>query len=133
MADSTPQSGTPGPGDPVEKLLEHAFEPPDQPPSVLEQLCAAAGIRARVELRTPDADSKCDEQLPGGKTELGTPRYQVFGEIAAGGMGRILHGRDVDLGREVALKVLHESRATTPPNPAFSIRASGAAASSSPR
>jgi serine/threonine protein kinase len=36
-------------------------------------------------------------------------RYQVHGEIARGGMGAILRGRDVDLGRELAIKVLLES------------------------
>ena len=33
-------------------------------------------------------------------------RYHLFGEIARGGMGVILKGRDPDLGREVAVKVL---------------------------
>ena len=32
-------------------------------------------------------------------------RLQLFGEIARGGMGAILRGRDVDLGRELAVKV----------------------------
>ena len=36
-------------------------------------------------------------------------RLQLFGEIARGGMGAILRGRDVDLGRELAVKVLLES------------------------
>ena len=33
-------------------------------------------------------------------------RYQVLGEIARGGMGAVLRGRDPDLGRDLALKVL---------------------------
>jgi serine/threonine-protein kinase len=36
-------------------------------------------------------------------------RLQLFGEIARGGMGAILKGRDADLGRELAVKVLLES------------------------
>jgi serine/threonine-protein kinase len=36
-------------------------------------------------------------------------RLQLFGEIARGGMGAILRGRDVDLGRELAVKVLLKS------------------------
>src|SRR5262249_9739769 len=38
-------------------------------------------------------------------------RYQMQGEIARGGMGCVLMGRDVDLGRDVAVKVLLESHA----------------------
>ena len=33
-------------------------------------------------------------------------RYQLFGEIARGGMGAVLHGHDKDLGRDLAVKVL---------------------------
>ena len=35
-------------------------------------------------------------------------RYQLSGEIARGGMGAVLRGRDVDLGRDLAIKVLLE-------------------------
>ena len=41
-------------------------------------------------------------------------RYQLQGEIARGGMGAILRGRDVDLGRELAIKVLLESHQGNP-------------------
>jgi hypothetical protein len=42
-------------------------------------------------------------------SEAGFGRYQLQGEIARGGMGAVLKGRDVDLGRDLAIKVLLEA------------------------
>jgi serine/threonine-protein kinase len=41
-------------------------------------------------------------------------RYQLQGEIARGGMGAVLRGRDVDLGRDLAVKVLLEKHTHRP-------------------
>jgi tetratricopeptide (TPR) repeat protein len=41
-------------------------------------------------------------------------RYQLFGEIVRGAMGAVLRGRDVDLGRDLAVKVLLEKYANHP-------------------
>ena len=41
-------------------------------------------------------------------------RYQLFGEIARGGMGAVLKGRDPDLGRDLAVKVLLEGHRDKP-------------------
>jgi serine/threonine-protein kinase len=41
-------------------------------------------------------------------------RYQIAGEIARGGMGVVLKGYDVDLAREVAVKVLRDDHAGRP-------------------
>ncbi|MBI3845444.1 MAG: tetratricopeptide repeat protein [Planctomycetes bacterium] len=41
-------------------------------------------------------------------------RYQVLGEIARGGMGIVMRGHDVDLGRDVAMKILREDHSTKP-------------------
>ena len=44
----------------------------------------------------------------------GPGRYLLRGEIARGGMGAIIRGRDVDLGRDLAIKVLLESHQDNP-------------------
>ncbi len=41
-------------------------------------------------------------------------RYRIDGEIAVGGMGRILRGRDTDLGRDLAVKVLLDKHIEKP-------------------
>ena len=54
-------------------------------------------------------------QLKG--SEAGTPsdeRYQIVGEIARGGVGVVYKGRDSDLGRDVAMKLLREDHLARP-------------------
>ncbi len=41
-------------------------------------------------------------------------RYQIVGELARGGVGIVLKGHDVDLGRDVAMKVLREEHSQNP-------------------
>src|SRR5262245_39468715 len=55
----------------------------------------------------PHSDAMPDKEQAG-------DRYQLFGEIARGGMGAVLRGRDVDLGRDLAVKVLLEKHADRP-------------------
>ncbi|MBI3844015.1 MAG: protein kinase [Planctomycetes bacterium] len=72
-----------------------------------------AGIRAAFESQgasTPRAQSVLREigVVAGGAAErrASADRYELLGEIARGGVGMVLRGRDLDLGREVAVKVL---------------------------
>jgi len=88
--------------------------------SVLDSLTAFVGLVPRIELRD-DGDNGEEPTLGdhrGSTAASGSPvvsggpdraaRLQLFGEIARGGMGAVLKGRDVDLGRDLAVKVLLE-------------------------
>jgi serine/threonine protein kinase len=59
----------------------------------------------------PLARPRSTEMPPNG---AGANRYQLQGEIARGGMGAILKGRDIDLRRDLAIKVLLESHQRNP-------------------
>jgi len=86
--------------------------------SVLTSLSSGTGPPPRVHLRDlPDEPEpvirpRSAEMPMHDGANLG--RYQLQGEIARGGMGAILKGRDVDLGRDLALKVLLESHQGNP-------------------
>ena len=84
---------------------------------VLDTLGEAIGPVPRVLLR----DGSPDDLRPvkPGSTEMpefagDTGRYQLIGEIARGGMGSVLKGRDVDLGRDLAVKIILEEHRDHP-------------------
>jgi eukaryotic-like serine/threonine-protein kinase len=86
--------------------------------SVLRALGALLPSVPRVQLREPATEvitpvvRPGSAQMPSAAEPAG--RLQLYGEIARGGMGAVLKGRDTDLGRDVAVKVLlrdHAGRA----------------------
>jgi serine/threonine-protein kinase len=104
--------------DGLEAGLAAAFGPDSGPPlpaggSVLKALRASLPSVPNVCLREPEAEAlspvlqPSSTELPSGMPE----RYQLHGELARGGMGCVLKGRDVDLCRDVAVKVLLETHA----------------------
>ncbi len=85
--------------------------------SALAEISGAVGGFTRVLLRDSEADSAFSPivaPLSNEMPEVRPDRYQLFGEIARGGMGAVLKGRDVDLGRDLAVKVLLESHREKP-------------------
>ncbi|MHC4452726.1 MAG: serine/threonine-protein kinase, partial [Planctomycetota bacterium] len=74
--------------------------------SILLRLEAEGQPAPRVQLRAIDGVVE--------RAERRTGRYEILGELASGGVGQILKGRDIDLGRDVALKVLRDKHVDNP-------------------
>jgi serine/threonine-protein kinase len=103
------QIGATDGSDPVEVI--------DAKRSVLNSLGRSLGHVPRVMLR--DGGQEGDDPIvrpysPVIPLRNTDDRYQLQGEIARGGMGAILKGRDNDLGRDLAVKVLLESHKDKP-------------------
>jgi hypothetical protein len=116
------QAGADGhPDDPLDAGLAIAFGFDTEPPlpagaSILNVLRYRMPELPSVHLREPDGNQLTpvirpgSGEMPQANLPEGTAgRYQLLGEIARGGMGAILKGRDVDLGRDIAVKVLLEA------------------------
>ena len=89
----------------------------DANPSVLKMLGNTLDEVPRVSLRDPEAEGDDpiarpnSPEIPQSDSDS---RYRLDGEIARGGMGAIIKGRDTDLGRDLAIKVLLDSHKDKP-------------------
>ena len=106
------------------------------PSSALARIAATVGQVPHVLLRDSDLENGPGPIVKLSSTEIPElserpDRYQLFGEIARGGMGAVLKGRDNDLGRDLAVKVLLESHRDKPELIRASSRRPRSAASSS--
>jgi serine/threonine-protein kinase len=106
------------PADSLDAGLAAGFgRPADGPDSVLSALRDSLGPLRPLLLKEAEGDSahvvKPQSDAMPAKDEIGD-RYQLQGEIARGGMGAVLRGRDVDLGRDLAVKVLLAKHAHRP-------------------
>src|SRR6516225_1889014 len=106
------------PADSLDAGLAAGFgRPADGPSSVLAGLRDSLGPLRSVLLKEAEGESAHvvkpkSDAMPA--AEQTGDRYQLQGEIARGGMGAVLRGRDVDLGRDLAVKVLLEKHAHRP-------------------
>jgi tRNA A-37 threonylcarbamoyl transferase component Bud32 len=88
-------------------------------PGTLSRLGTSLGGLPSVLLRDTDPESGPEPVVAPTSPEMPGPgerpgRFQLFGEIARGGMGAVLKARDPDLGRELAIKVLLEKHRDKP-------------------
>ena len=79
--------------------------------STADSILARLGKAPRVRLREVPGEAPFElEEIA--LRQAG--RYEVVGQIAQGGVGQVLKGHDVDLGRDVAMKVLLERHNDNP-------------------
>jgi serine/threonine-protein kinase len=79
------------------------------PEATREHISAPPSALTPVPVALPDAPGDTPGAAPGEPRAVGSAgRNLLFGEIARGGMGAVLRGRDPALGRELAVKVLLE-------------------------
>jgi len=85
--------------------------------SVLARLAAETGATAHVVLPDTDQKDRSPASADGNGDSLvpaQAGRYRLLSEIARGGMGAVHRGHDVDLGRDLALKLLLEKHRDRP-------------------
>lgn len=77
--------------------------------SVLDRIGQLAGSRPRVSLQDTDEHGTTPMLKPLGPDEArDAGKYTIQGELGRGGVGAVHRGHDQDLGRDVAMKFLHD-------------------------
>ncbi|MCR9246641.1 MAG: tetratricopeptide repeat protein [bacterium] len=105
---------------PLDRGLGEAFRSHEPPPGHVGSVLRALQERAESSLLGVHLDSGDTDpsivSINDDTKQLRDPsgRYQMIGEIGRGGVGVVFKGRDQDLGRDVAMKVLKDDFANHP-------------------
>ena len=89
----------------------------DANPSVLKSIGMTLEGVPRISLRESPEEGEEPVQRPSSPEipdQSSDSRYRIDGEIARGGMGAVMRGRDTDLGRDLAVKVLLDEHKDKP-------------------
>ncbi len=94
--------------DELDAALAEAFGRDDDSSgaSILDRLAAQAHVAPRIRLREAPS-GPATSASDGGDVTRNRGKYRIHGEVARGGVGVVLKGYDADLGRDVAMKLLH--------------------------
>jgi len=87
--------------------------------SFLHAFSASLPPGQHVQLRQPVDEAIASSEQAGRRESVSAStmspgRYELLGEIGRGGMGTILKGRDIDLGRDIAVKLILQSHGDRP-------------------
>jgi serine/threonine-protein kinase len=98
----------------LEGAMQAAFGSPEsRGASILDRIERLTGVTSQILLHDAPGEESPLLRVPTceGKPFEDDSRYQIAGEIAKGGVGAVYKGRDRDLGRDVAVKVLRRKHA----------------------
>jgi serine/threonine protein kinase len=100
-------------GDPIPGHGTGSFEP------IVSGAPDTLDAGPRVHLRDAEAETGPEPPIRADSSEMPGPddrsdRFELIGEIARGGMGAVLKGRDPNLGRDLVVKVLLEKHRSPP-------------------
>ncbi|MFT4512375.1 MAG: serine/threonine protein kinase, partial [Planctomycetota bacterium] len=108
----------------IDKGLARAFggeksasRNPSPAPSILQRIGEVTGMKPSISLREIDPAGQTPMLKPlvaGDEVARETGKYMVQGMLGQGGVGTVHKGHDTDLGRDVAIKFLHERYAKDP-------------------
>ena len=104
--------------DSLDRVLDHGFraagdearrDDPPPAPSVIDRIGKVTGSRPKVSLRDAEEEGQTPMLKPlGPQVARDAGKYVVQGELGRGGVGAVHKGHDQDLGRDVAMKFLHD-------------------------